>query len=275
MIVRRRDVAAERESGGSMDRDRLITIGVVVVLVILLSWLSERWFRSQERRLAETYRGDFASAKTRFRLVRRVVVAVVILVGALAALTTIPATQELARALLASGAVAAVVAGFALRTPLGNVAAGLQIAFTQPFRLGDRITVDACSGVVEEIKLSYTVLRTDDGRRAFLPNEQLIAAPIVNATIEDPTRAQTVTVPVAPGADLERVRVVLQEVADAVPGRIAAPAPTVHVSDVTNTFVTMSITAWVADGGAALQLSSDMRESAVSALRSEGLLAGA
>ena len=275
MIVRRRDVAAERESGGSMDRDRLITIGVVVVLVILLSWLSERWFRSQERRLAENYRGDFASAKTRFRLVRRVVVAVVILVGALAALTTIPATQELARALLASGAVAAVVAGFALRTPLGNVAAGLQIAFTQPFRLGDRITVDACSGLVEEIKLSYTVLRTDDGRRAFLPNEQLIAAPIVNATIEDPTRAQTITVPVAPGADLERVRVVLQEVADAVPGRIAAPVPTVHVSDVTNTFVTMAITAWVADGGAALQLSSDMRESAVSALRSEGLLAGA
>jgi small-conductance mechanosensitive channel len=256
-----------------MDRDRLITIGCVVVFVILLSWLSERWFRSQERRLAERYRGDFASAKTRFRLARRVVVAVVIIVGSLSALTTIPATQDLARALLASGAVAAVVAGFALRTPLGNVAAGLQIAFTQPFRLGDRITVDPCSGVVEEIKLSYTVLRTDDGRRAYLPNEQLIATPIVNATIEDPTRAQTITVPVAPGADLERARAVLQEVADGVPGRIAAPAPTVFVTDVTNLFVTVSITAWVADGGVALQLSSDMRERAVSALRAEGMLA--
>ena len=258
-----------------MDRDRLITIGCVVVLVILLSWLSERWFRSQERRLAESYRGDFASAKTRFRLVRRVVVTVVILFGALAALTTIPATQDLARALLASGAVAAVVAGFALRTPLGNVAAGLQIAFTQPFRLGDRIAVDACSGVVEEIKLSYTVLRTDDGRRAFLPNEQLIATPIVNATIEDPTRAQTVTVPVAPGADLDRARVVLLEAADGVPGRVAAPAPTVHVADVTNSFVTLSITAWVADGGGAPQVASDLRERAIVALRSEGMLAGA
>ena len=204
-----------------MDRDRLITIGCVVVLVILLSWLSERWFRSQERRLAETYRGDFASAKTRFRLVRRVVVAVVILVGALAALTTIPATQDLAPALLASGAVAAVVAGFALRTPLGNVAAGLQIAFTQPFRLGDRITVEPCSGVVEEIKLSYTVLRTDDGRRAFLPNEQLIATPIVNATIEDPDPRADGDGAGRSGADLERARVVLQEVADGVPGRVA------------------------------------------------------
>ena len=162
------------------------------------------------------------------------VVAIVVMVGVLAALTTIPATQELARALLASSAVAAVVAGFALRTPLGNVAAGLQIAFTQPFRLGDRIEREhAAAGVVEEIKLSYTVLRTDDGRRAYLPNEQLIASPIVNATIEDPTRAQTVTVPVAPGADLTRARAVLQEVADAVPGRVAAPAPTVRITDVT------------------------------------------
>ena len=258
-----------------MDRDRLITIGTVVVLVILLAWLSERWFRSQERRIAESYRGDFASAKTRFRLIRRVVVAIVTLIGTLSTLTTIPATQELAQALLASGAVAGVVAGFALRTPLGNVAAGLQIAFTQPFRLGDRITVDPCSGVVEEIKLSYTVLRTDDGRRAYLPNEQLIATPIVNATIEDPTRAQTITLPVVPGADLERARAVLQAVADGVPGRVAAPAPTVHVTDVTNLFTTVSVTAWVADGGVALQVSSDMRERAVSALLAEGMLAGA
>jgi small-conductance mechanosensitive channel len=258
-----------------MEQDRLITIGVVVVLVIVASWASERWFRSQERRLAETYRGDFASAKTRFRLIRRVVVSIVILIGALSALTTIPATQDLARALLASGAVAAVVAGFALRTPLGNVAAGLQIAFTQPFRLGDRIDADGCSGVVEEIKLSYTVLRTDDGRRAYLPNEQLIATPIVNSTIEDPTRAQTITVPVAPGADLARARTVLQEVAEAVPGRVAAPLPTVRVTDVTYQFVTVSVTAWVADGGAAFGLSSDLRERAVAALHAEGMLAGA
>jgi small-conductance mechanosensitive channel len=244
------------------------------VLVILLSSLSERWFRSQERRLAETYRGDFASAKTRFRLVRRVVVTAVTLLGVLSALTTIPATQDLARALLASSAVAAVVAGFALRTPLGNIAAGLQIAFTQPFRLGDRISVDSSSGVVEEIKLSYTVLRTDDGRRAYLPNEQLIATPIVNATI-DPTRAQTVTVPVSPGADLERARALLQDVADNVPGRVAAPMPTVRVTDVTHEFVTVSLTTWVADGGVALQVSSDMRERAVAALYAEGMLAGA
>ena len=275
MIVPGRGVTADRESGGSMDENRLITIGISVLVVVGLAWLSERFFRAQERRLEKTYRGDFASAKTRFRLVRRVVVAIVILIGVLAALTTIPATARMAQALLASSAVAAVVAGFALRTPLGNVAAGLQIAFTQPFRLGDRISVEPVQGVVEEIKLSYTVLRTDDGRRAYLPNEQLIATPIVNATIEDPTRAQAVTVPVSPDADIERARELLQGIADGVPGRIPAPAPTVRVTDVTPEAVTVTLTAWVSDSGAAGVLGSELRERAVAALRNEGMLARA
>src|SRR4051812_34877406 len=258
-----------------MDSNRLIGIAITVLVVIVLAWLSERFFTTQERRLQKTYRGDFASVKTRFRLVRRVVVSLVVLLGVLAALTTIPATASMAQALLASSAVAAVLAGFALRTPLGNMAAGLQIPFTQPFRLGDRISVEPVQGVVEEIKLSYTVLRTDDGRRAYLPNEQLIATPIVNATIEDPSRSQTVTVPVAPDADLERAREVLQAVADRVPGRSATPAPTVRITDVTREAVTVTVTAWVPDNGAAGAVGSDLRELAVAALRDEGMLARA
>ena len=80
MIVRGRGATAERESGGSMDA-RLITIGIAVLVVIVLAWLSERFFRAQERRLQQSYRGDFASVKTRFRLVRRVVVTIVVLVA--------------------------------------------------------------------------------------------------------------------------------------------------------------------------------------------------
>ena len=255
--------------------NRLIAIAATVAVVVLASALSERWFRQQERELQLRYRGDFASAKTRFRLIRRSVVAVVSIIGALAALSTVPDTQDLARTLLASGAVVAAIIGFALRTPLANVAAGMQLAFTQPFRLGDRIAVCEVTGVVEEIKLSYTVLRRDDGRRAFLPNEQLIATPIVNATIEDPTRAETVTVPVAPDADLAAARAVLLEVAEGVPGRVDDPAPSVRVVGVEREFVTLAVTAWVEDGTTALTVASLLRERSVERLRSEGMLARA
>ncbi len=256
-----------------MQTDRLITIGAIIAAVVALAALSERWFRSQERRLEARYRGDFAAAKTRFRVVRRVVVVVVILFGTLSALTTIPATGDIASALLASSAVAAVIAGFALRTPLGNVAAGIQLAFTQPFRLGDRIAAHGLAGVVEEIKLSYTVLRTDDGRRAYLPNEQLITTPIVNATIEDPTRAETATLPVAPDADLAAAAALLLAIAHAVPSRVAEPAPTVRVAEVTPQAVLMAVTVWVADGTAAAEAGSSLRAEGAGRLHAAGMLA--
>ena len=66
-------------------------------------------------------------------------------------LSIFPATQEIARAFLASSAVLAVIAGLALTTPLGNLGSGVLLAFTQPVRLGDRITVDDHTGIVDEI----------------------------------------------------------------------------------------------------------------------------
>ena len=63
----------------------------------------------------------------------------------------------------------AVIAGVALSTPLGNLGSGVLLAFTQPVRLGDRITVGEHTGVVEEISLSYTTLVTDEGRRIYVP----------------------------------------------------------------------------------------------------------
>jgi small-conductance mechanosensitive channel len=253
--------------------ESLVGIAVAVIVVLVASWLLRRFMQRQERALAARYRGDFASAKTRFELVQRVVVAFVVLIGTLAALVSIPATQPFAQTLLASSAVVALIAGLALRTPLANLAAGMQLAFTQPFRLGDRIEAGESVGVVDDIKLSYTVLRTDDGRRAFLPNEQLIASPILNATIEDPNRAETVLVPVSADADLDRVRTILEDVAATVAGRSETPAPSVRVTDVVPGVVTFALTVWVADGQAAAQVAGLLRVEACTRLRVEGVLA--
>jgi small-conductance mechanosensitive channel len=253
----------------------LAIVGGSVGLAIVGTVVAGRIVARQERALATRYRGDFAGVRTRFRLVRRVLTALVVLISAIAGLEATPWGQGFSRTLLASGAVVAVITGFALRTPLANLAAGVQLALTQPFRLGDRVTVGELDGVVEEIKLSYTVLRRDDGRRVFLPNEQLIASSIVNATIEDPTRAEIVTVPVAHDADLAAIRRSLEEVAQGVPGRVADPAPTVRFIRVDEIAVTAEITAWVTDGATALDVGSELRARAVAVLVSQGALAHA
>ena len=111
-------------------------------------------------------------------------------------LSIFPATQEVARAFLASSAVLAVVAGLALTTPLGNLGSGVLLAFTQPIRLGDRITVDEHTGVVDDMTLSYTALATDEGRRIFVPNSKMVSTTIVNRSVSDPRRMVTVELPV-------------------------------------------------------------------------------
>jgi small-conductance mechanosensitive channel len=248
-----------------------IVATVLVVLVVLA--VLDRALGRQEAQLEARYRGDFAGAKTRFRLIRRLASATVIMVGVIASVLTF--APALGQTLLASSAVAAIVAGFALRTPLANVAAGVQLALTQPFRLGDRVVVGEESGVVDEIRVAYTVLRTDDGRRAYLPNEQVIATPIVNATIEDPTRAETVRVPVSPDADLGGVLQEMRSLAEATEGIVETPTPTVRVDEVTATAVTLALTLWVADGQQAIRSGSDLRLRAVTRLRELGALARA
>ena len=73
----------------------------------------------------------------------------------------------------------ALIAGLALSTPLGNLGSGVLIAFTQPVRLGDRISVGEHTGVVSEISLSYTKLVTDEDRHVFVPNQMMVSAVIV------------------------------------------------------------------------------------------------
>jgi potassium efflux system protein len=85
-----------------------------------------------------------------------------------------------ASAFLASGAVLALVAGVALSTPLGNLGSGVLLAFTQPARLGDRITVGEHTGVVSEITLSYTQLVADDGTHIYVPNQSMVSSALVN-----------------------------------------------------------------------------------------------
>ena len=142
----------------------LVWVGVLVALRLGL-WSA---FGHYERRLSERDPSVAARRRTTFSVLMRVVIAVVALIGVWVVLSTFPATQEIARAFLASGAVLAVIAGLALTTPLGNLGSGVMLAFSQPVRLGDRITIGDRTGVVDEITLSYTALQTDEGRRVFV-----------------------------------------------------------------------------------------------------------
>ncbi len=161
----------------------LVLAGVWVLVVIAVRFGLRLVFARYERRLAARDPMDAARRRTTFSFLLRVVVVVVVLVGLWSVLSVFPTTQEAAGAFLASSAVLAIVAGVALSTPLGNLGSGVLLAFTQPVRLGDRISIGEFTGVVEQISLSYTALATDEGTCIYVPNQTMVSTMLVNRSV--------------------------------------------------------------------------------------------
>jgi small-conductance mechanosensitive channel len=148
---------------------------------------------------------------TRLRYLRRLVVSGILLVGIAIALLQFGGLNKLAASLLASGAIAAAIIGFAARQTLANFVAGIMLAVTQPVRVGDWVTFDDQYGVVEDVRLNYTVLRTPADARLLIPNEKLASGIIRNDTLISPMIGLDVALWLPHGTDVARAVDVLAE----------------------------------------------------------------
>lgn len=122
---------------------------------------------------------------TQVRVLCRISMVVVTIIGLSGILMTVPAVRQFGASLLASAGLAGLAVGFAARPVLGNVIAGIQIALTQPISLDDCIMVEGQLGFVEEITSTYVVVRTWDERRMVVPLSYFIENPISNWTRTD------------------------------------------------------------------------------------------
>jgi small-conductance mechanosensitive channel len=234
---------------------RLLTAAIVFSITLVLAWIVDRWLAHRE--LAP-------ETATRYRVLRRTIVAAVLVVGCFSALLAIPAIRAVASGILASSAVIGIIVGLASQRTLGNFIAGLLIALAQPLRLGDRVDVKGSRGVVEEIGLSYTFIRTPDGARLVIPNEQLASEAIVNGSIRNRTLSASITLKVPLDRDLRQaVEVLSRELPDA----------EVFVSDL-DTSATLTVRASAGDERAAERLERDLRLRSAEALRLAGVLGG-
>ena len=230
-----------------------VVVGVMVVTIVVA--------RLIDRRIA---RRDLPpEAITRYRILRRSITTTIIFVGLLSALLVIPQVRAVAGGLLASSAVIGIVVGFASQRTLGNFVAGLLIAFTQPLRLGDSVTVDNTEGVVEEIGLIYTLVRIENGDRLVIPNETLVSDTIRNSTIRSREKVAEISLQVPLGRDLGAVVDRLRTLAD------DADA---FVQDLSGD-ATVVVRAPAPDEAAAEKLERELRLRAYDLLRAEGVYA--
>ena len=137
---------------------------LIAAAVILIAWLVAKFvdWRISRRNLPP-------EIVTRYRVLRRTIFAAIVFLGVMSALLVIPQVRAVAGGVLASSAVLALVIGFASQRTIGNFVAGILIAISQPLRIGDDVEVQGARGIVEEIGLSYTWIRTPRQRPAGRP----------------------------------------------------------------------------------------------------------
>jgi small conductance mechanosensitive channel len=230
---------------------RLAIVGGVLLLTAAVARLIDR--RIARRELS-------TGAMTRYRVLRRSITTAVMVVGILSALLVIPQVRAVAGGLLASSAVLGIIVGFASQRTLGNFVAGLLIAFTQPLRLGDEVTLEDTQGVVEEIGLIYTFVRTENGDRLVIPNEKLASDTIRNSTIRSREKVAEITVQLPLNSDLAAVVDRLRQATDG----------EVFVDELAGN-ATVVVQARADDEAAAERLERELRLRAHAALRAEGV----
>lgn len=192
-----------------------VTAVATILVAVALATLVDRALVARAGRLAAVVRGGgelSATADTRLRLLRRLAFVGIVVLGVAFALIQFPAVKRTATGLLASSAVLGLVIGFAARQTLANLVAGILLAITQPIRIGDLVTFEGETGVVEDVRLTYTYLRAEDGRRIIVPNERLASSTIQNFTIIDPEVEVEATIGLPSEADPEKVLKALGEV---------------------------------------------------------------
>ena len=125
------------------------------------------------------------STRTRLRVLRRLLFVAIVVVLAAIALSQFTELKRLATGILASTAVLGLIVGFAAQHTIANMVAGVQLAVTQPIRIGDRISFEEVSGRVTDVTLSYTYVDPGDGSAIVIPNQMLVEGIMHNHSTGD------------------------------------------------------------------------------------------
>ncbi|HMT48135.1 MAG: Low conductance mechanosensitive channel YnaI [Pseudomonadota bacterium] len=156
----------------------------------------------------QTYEDELAarSRRTRIAIFSRTAGFLIVFVSVALVLFGIPAVRNIGVTLMASAGVATLAVGAAAQPALKSLIAGIQIALTEPIRIGDFVVVDGESGRVEDIRLSYVVIRTADERRLIVPTAKFLDASFQNWTRQGGGITGSVVLPIKPGHAIEEIR---------------------------------------------------------------------
>jgi small conductance mechanosensitive channel len=242
-----------------------ISAAITLAVAILIAIIVDRVLIG--RAIRATVRLDTGElsreARTRLRLIRRLIFLAIILIGVALALSQFTSIKRFATGVLASTAVLGIIIGFAGRQVIANLVSGVLLAITQPIRIGDLVSIgDEVHGRVTDVALTYTSVDAGDGSLIVVPNEKVATDVVVNHSAGNSAAPVTVDVWLPPDADVETARKELEQ------GEVTSA----RLVDVTPEGWKLQLKAAIDAGVDREAHEAELRERAQSVLRAKGLL---
>lgn len=207
----------------------IVTVVSLIVIKILLAVLDRALSRSKLEKPMQSLLRNLTRGGLWF-------VAAIIVLGCLDIEVT---------SLVAVLSVIGLAFSLALQNFLSNVAGGMQLLASHPFKPGDFVEAGGCSGTVADIGMFYTKLATVDNKLVQIPNSTIVSANITNFSAQ-PTRRVEVKVSASYDAPPQRVLAVLKEMVESHPLTLADPEPIIHVNDYGDSAISYVARVWCA-----------------------------
>src|SRR5690349_20054153 len=149
--------------------------------------------------------------RTQIVVLRRVAYFVTSVVTVALVLLQFDVVRNVGVSLLASASLAGVVLGFAAQKSIGTLLAGIQLSITQPIRIGDSVMIEGEFGTVEEITLTYVMVKIWDQRRLIVPMSRFLDQPFQNWTRVSPEMLGTIDLPASGRLDIDAARASIEK----------------------------------------------------------------
>lgn len=158
----------------------LVTIGISWLLIVLMRTLKKAYLKRFD--ISKEDNLESRKVYTQINILEKVLIFIIILFSIGIVLLSFESIRKIGIGLFASAGVAGIIIGLSAQKVVGSLLAGIQIAITQPFRIDDAVLVENEWGWIEEINLTYVVVRIWDKRRLVLPSTYFLEKPFQNWT---------------------------------------------------------------------------------------------
>ena len=213
-----------------------IRLAIALAIFIIGRWIA-RWLTNIVRKLMTKSNLDVMLINFLGNLVYTVLILVVVM-------ATLDHLGIRTTSLLAVFGAAGLAIGLALKDSLSNFSSGVMIILFRPFKVGDFIEAGGASGVVEEVRMFATIMRTGDNRQIIVPNGQIYSGTITNYSAK-PTRRIDLVFGIGYGDDIAKAKKIIDDIMQQDERILSDPAPGIALGELAESSVNFNVRPWV------------------------------